>query len=189
MLSAALLWFYIAMSISYLISTIIFFSMFSIPETIGSFNDFRAGKSYFSAFCQSFFPVSRLSNAYCLTRNLNAGKARTEDIGQCRSSQFCSHVFCSLVSFLNYWFPKAVSVLQTENLICSIRICRRWHRCSHWELVSSGHQHWFCENQQTLASGRDRFPFGTFFLAGFGGCHLLELHLLDTLSYFGLRPP
>ena len=30
---------------------------------------------------------------------------------------------------------------QTENLICFIRFCRRWHRCSHWGLASSGHQH------------------------------------------------
>ena len=29
---------------------------------------------------------------------------------------------------------------------------------------------------------------GTFFLAGFGDCRLLELHLLDTFSRVGLRP-
>ena len=29
---------------------------------------------------------------------------------------------------------------------------------------------------------------GTFFLAGFRDCGLLELHLLDTFSYVGLRP-
>lgn len=32
-----------------------------------------------------------------------------------------------------------------------------------------------------------RFPFDTFFLAGFTDCGLLELHLLDTFSYVSLR--
>ena len=78
---------------------------------------------------------------------------------------------------------------QAENLTYFVRVCRRWHRCSHWGLASSGHPHRFCKNRQTLASGRYRFLFGTFFLAGFGGCDLLELHLLNTFSYLGLRPP
>ena len=82
----------------------------------------------------------------------------------------------------------AINNKQTENLICFVRVCRRWNRCAHWGLASSGHQHWFCKNQQTLASGRDRFPLGTFFLAGFRDCRLLELHLLDTFSHVSLRP-
>ena len=167
----------------------VFLATFIISEANDSFNDFGPANQAFPPPARAFFLPTGLSDACSSIRKHSAEKTRTEDMGQCRSSQFCSHVFCSVVSFLNYWFPKAVSVLQTENLICIIRICRRWHRCSHWELVSSGHQHWFCENQQTLASGCNRFPFSTFFLAGFRDCSLLELHLLDTLSYFGLRPP
>ena len=78
---------------------------------------------------------------------------------------------------------------QAESLTCFVRISRHWDRYSHRGLASIGHQHGSCENPQTLASGRYRFPLGTFFLAGFGDCRLLELHLLDTLSHFGLRPP
>ncbi len=77
---------------------------------------------------------------------------------------------------------------QTESVICSIRAGRRRRRRSHRGLVGGGYQHWFCKNQQTLASGRYRFPLGTFLLAGFGDCRLLELHLLDTFSRVGLRP-
>ena len=72
---------YIAMSISYLISILIFHSAFTVyqKQSVPSMISGTASHAFLPP-ARAFFLPTGLSDAYCSIRKLNAGKARTEDL-------------------------------------------------------------------------------------------------------------